>query len=211
MRLRPDEPQQVARLFGFLQHGEWLARDVAARQVRLATTPALQRFFATQSRQEMFHAAVFQGAVHWLAPRGAQGIPGLPELERYRTLTEAAVARGDLAESVLALQVLFEALGDVTLEAIDAGIERRGGGFERLRRVLRTQEQGHHAFGMRLLNQLAANAGERRRLQQRAQDYLELVSGMLAGLDGLFIHFDEDPRDYLAGFQHRLPAWLVPA
>lgn len=211
MHLRPDEPQHVARLLGFLQHGEWLARDVAARQARLAAAPALRCFFATQSRQELFHAAVFQGAVHWLAPRGVKDIPGLPELERYRTLTEAAIARGDLAESVLALQVLFEALGDVAFEAIDTGIERRGGGFGRLRRVLRAQEQGHHAFGVRLLNQLAASADARRWLQQRAQDYLELVSGMLAGLDGLFVHFDEDPRDYLAGFRRRLPAWLLSA
>lgn len=211
MRLHPHETQQVARLFSFLQHGEWLARDVAERQSRLATTPALQYFFVTQSRQEMFHATVFQGAVHWLAPRGAKNVPGLPELNRYRTLTEAAIGRGDLAESVLALQVLFEALGDTTLEMIDAGIERRGGGFERLRRVLRAQEQGHHAFGMRLLNQLAASVDERRRLRQRAENYMELVGGMFAGLDELFAHFDEDPQDYLAGFQHRLPAWLLPA
>ncbi len=122
MHLRPDEPQQIARLLGFLQHGEWLARDVAARQARLAEAPALRRFFAMQSRQEAFDAAIFQGAVHWLAPRGI--CPPAPKpLAQYRAAIEAALARGDIAESLLALQVLFEALGDVVLQAIDAGIE----------------------------------------------------------------------------------------
>jgi len=209
MHLHPDESRQIVRLFGFLRHGEWLARDVATHQARLATMPIQQHFFSSQARQEAFHAAVFEGAVHWLAPRGAH--PSAPRaLEQYRTEVEAALARGDLDESVLALQVTFEALGETVLHAIDAGIERRGGGFKRLRRVLRAQEQAHHAFGARLLDDLAAGPDERQRLQRRAAIYLELVRQMFSALDDLFAHFGEQPGDYLADFQRRLPAWLSP-
>lgn len=210
MPLRPGESRQVARLFGFLQLGEWLAHDVAVRQSRLATEPAARRFLAAQARQEAFHANVFQGANHWLGARGTTDAPGLAGLARYRARAMAALDRGDLAESVLAVQVLFEALGDVALEAIDAGIARRGGGFERLRRALRAQEQTHHAFGVRLLNEQATTAA-RQRLQQQAQNYLELIHGLFTELDDLFGAFGEDPAEYLAGFRRRLPAWLVAA
>lgn len=211
MHLHPDEPLQIARLLGFLQQGEWLARDIAARQAHLATCPALRRFFAMQSRQEAFHAAVFQNAVHWLAPRGVR--PPAPEpLAQYRAGIEAALARGDVAESLLALQVLFEALGDVVLQAIDAGIEWRGGGFARLRRVLRAQEQAHHAFGVRALDGLIASGQDSmERLRGQSGVYFGLIDGMCRALADLFAGFDENPADYLQRFHDRLPAWTRPA
>lgn len=211
MHLLPDESRQIARLFGFLRHGEWLARDVAARQARLAADPALRRFFAAQARQEAFHAAVFDGAVHWLAPRGVRP-PAPAPLRRYRARVEAALACGDLVESLLALQVLFEALGDVVLEAIDAGIERRGGGFTRLRRVLRAQEQAHHAFGVRALEQqLDAMPASVARLREPARGYVELVGEILHSLEGVFADFRQEPAECLHRFRQRLPAWAGAA
>ncbi|TAM47356.1 MAG: hypothetical protein EPN55_02860 [Gammaproteobacteria bacterium] len=211
MHLRPDEPQQIARLLGFLQHGEWLARDVAAKQARLAEAPALRRFFAMQSRQEAFHAAVFQGAAHWLAPRGIRPAAPAP-LAHYRAEIEAALAHGDLAESLLALQVLFEALGDVVLHAIDAGIERRGGGFTRLRQALRAQEQAHHAFGVLALDRLIADGRDSmERLRKRSDVYRECIDHMFRELTELFARFDENPADYRRLLHHRLPAWVRPA
>lgn len=210
MRLRPNEPQQIARLFGFLLLGERLAGDMAARQTTLAPAPKLGRFLQTQARQEIFHAVVFQGAIHWLAPRGVR-TPRHPSMERYRGLMESALARGDLAESLLALQVLLEAMGDVVLEAIDAGIERRGLGFKRLRRMLRQQEQMHHAFGVHQLDSLVSTSDAHRvQLQGQARNYLEVIDVMFAELEGLFLDFDEDPSDYRRAFRRRLPVWLVP-
>lgn len=207
MRLHPDEPLQIARLLGFLQHGEWLARDVAAQQARLADTPVLRRSFATQSRQEAFHASVFQNAVHWLAPRGMRP-PAPKSLTQYRASIESALARGDLAESLLALQVLFEALGGVVLQAVDAGIERRGGGFARLRRVLRTQERAHHTFGVHTLDRLLADGNApMERLRERAEVYLELIDRLFRDLTGLFAGFDENPADYRLRLHNRLPGW----
>jgi len=211
MHLRPDEPQQIARLLGFLQHGEWLARDMAARQARLAGTPVLRRFLAVQSRQEAFHAAVFQNAVHWLAPRGVHP-PTLKPLARYRASIEASLAQGNLAESLLALQVLFEALGEVVLHAIDTGIERRGGGFARLRLALRAQEQAHHAFGVRTLDSLlAGNQNSTERLYKRSSVYLECIDDMLRELADLFAVFNENPADYRRQLHNHLPKWARPA
>lgn len=211
MHLRPDEPQQIARLFGFLLLGERLAGDMAARQAMLAPVPKLARFLQTQACQEAFHAVVFQGAIHWLAPRGGR-TPRHPSMERYRGLMESALARGDLAESLLALQVLLEAMGDVVLEAIDAGIERRGLGFKRLRRMLRQQEQTHHAFGVhQLTNLVAADAALPARLQMQTQNYLEVIDTMFAELEESFLDFGENPSDYRRAFQQRLPGWLTTA
>lgn len=211
MHLHPNEPQQIARLFDFLLLGERLAGDMAAQQVRLAPAPKLGRFLQTQARQETFHAVVFQGVIHWLAPRGVR-TPHHPSMERYRGLMESALARGDLAESLLALQVLLEAMGDVVLEAIDAGIERRGLGFKRLRRMLRQQEQTHHAFGVHQLTSLvSADATQQARLQRQAQNYLEIIDAMFAELRASFLDFGENPSDYRRAFQQRLPAWLATA
>jgi hypothetical protein len=212
MPLHPGETTKVARLFGFLLLGEQLAGDMAARQAALAPAPKLGRFLQTQAHQEAFHAVVFQGVIHWLAPRGLRMPPRHPSMERYRGLMESALARGDLAESLLALQVLLEAMGDVVLEAIDTGSERRGLGFRRLRRVLRQQEQTHHAFGVhQLVNLVSADATQRARLQGQAQNYLEVIDAMFVELEELFLDFDENPSDYRRAFQRRLPVWLAPA
>ncbi len=211
MHLHPGETTKAARLFGFLLLGEQLAGDMAARQAALTPTPKLGRFLQTQARQEAFHAVVFQGVIHWLAPRGLRMPPRHPSMERYRELMESALARGDLAESLLALQVLLEAMGNVVLEAIDAGIERRGLGFKRLRRMLRQQEQTHHAFGVCQVERLvSADAAQRTRLQGQTRNYLETIDTMFVELEGLFLDFDENPSDYRRAFQRHLPTWLAP-
>jgi len=209
LHLGSGETAAIARLFGFLLLGERLAQELAAQQASLAPVPKWRHFLQQQARQEGLHATVFEGAVRWCAPRSRHAPPGLPSLQRYRQLAQAAIARGDLAESVIALQVVFEAVGDVVLAAIDAGIARRGGGFVRLRRVLRHQEQAHHAFGMHLLNVLVSDDTHRQGLRAPARDYLELVDTMFTELDGLFQHFDEDPAAYLAAFRCKLPGWLT--
>ena len=164
-------PAKQRRLRGYLAFCCWASSWPGlwrhARQ-RLLPRRNSGRFLQTQAHQEAFHAVVFQGVIHWLAPRGPADAAPPSSMERYRGLMESALARGDLAESLLALQVLLEAMGDVVLEAIDTGSERRGLGFRRLRRVLRQQEQTHHAFGVhQLVNLVSADATQRARLQDR--------------------------------------------
>src|SRR5712691_8943519 len=107
----------------------------------------MRRFLAGQARQEALHAAVFQGAIAWLAPRHLSACPLLPALERYRALIEDAIRRGRFLETVLAEQVILEGLGEAILGRIEAGLVKRKAGFSRLRRILLHQEEAHHDFG----------------------------------------------------------------
>jgi hypothetical protein len=209
MYLRPGENVQVARLMGFLLAAECLATNIAQHQVRLAPDAKSRRFLIQQARQERVHAAVFHRARRWLAPRASDTPPALVAVSRYESLAQAALARGDFDESVVALQVVLEGLGDVVLHNVDAGLSRRGLGFARLRRMLRQQEQTHHAFGAHLFQRrIELGATDSEGLRSRAERYFELVDTMLAQLADLFVAFDEDPARYRAAFLQTLPTWL---
>ncbi len=210
MYLLPGENVQVARLMGFLFAGECLATNIAQHQVRLAPDAKSRRFLIQQARQERLHAAVFHRAQRWLAPRVSQKLPILAAVSRYESLVQAELARGDFDESVVALQIVLEGLGDVVLHNVDAGLSRRGLGFARLRRMLRQQEQTHHAFGAHLLQRrIQFGATDPEGLRPCAERYLELVDTMLVQLADLFVAFDEDPAQYRAAFSQTLPTWLT--
>lgn len=209
MYLRSGENVQVARLMGFLLAGECVATNVARHQARLAPDTRSRRFLTQQALQERLHAEVFQRAQRWLAPRVSQTPPALTAMSHYESLAQAALARGDFDESVVALQIVLEGLGDVVLHNVDAGLSRRGLGFARLRRMLRQQEQTHHAFGTHLLERrIDFGVIDLDSLRSRAERYLELVDVMLAQLTDLFVAFDEDPAQYRAAFSQTHPTWL---
>ena len=63
MLVRPDERVPIARLLTFLEYGERLAHDCAKAQAALAPDQGMQRFLASQARQESAHAWVVQGAI----------------------------------------------------------------------------------------------------------------------------------------------------
>ena len=111
MFIHPDQKAPVARLLQFLRDGEYLASDCAKAQSKLTTDPLMRRFLLSQARQESYHALVFQGNIAWLAPRHLGAGPLLPPLERYRTLIEEAIGRGDFAETLMAEQIILEGLG----------------------------------------------------------------------------------------------------
>lgn len=209
MNWRPGDNIQVARLLGFLWAGECLATNVAQQQARLAPDSRTRRFLAKQARQEHFHAAVFCRAQRWLASGSSRTLPTLAALSRYESLVQAALARRDFDESLIALQIALEGLGDVVLRNVDVGLTRRGLGFARLRRLLRQQEQTHHAFGVHWLQRrIDSGVADTERLRSRAGGYLELVNVMFAELTDLFVGFDEDPAQYRAAFEQTLPVWL---
>src|SRR5712691_9711517 len=187
MLVRPDEREPLARLLQFLEHGERLAHDCARAQAALAPDPSMRRFLAGQARQEALHAAVFQGAIAWLAPRHLSACPLLPALERYRALIEDAIRRGRFLETVLAEQVILEGLGEAILGRIEAGLVKRKAGFSRLRRILLHQEEAHHGFGLRVLERAIAD-GETspEGLRLLGENYLALLDAMVVALSGLF-------------------------
>lgn len=211
MFIHPDQRAPAARLLQFLRDGEYLASDCARAQSKLAPDPLMRRFLLSQARQETYHAFVFQGNIAWLAPRHLGACPLLPPLERYRTLIEEAIARGDFAETLMAEQIILEGLGEAILKRIEEGLAKRDAPFERMRRMLIQQEEAHHGFGCRTLERLfAAGVTSPEALRDRGQEYLALTHAMVATLGDLFTSIEEDATAWAADVGQYVPEWLKP-
>ena len=209
MRLLPNESKQVASLLEVLISGEELARDCARAQAELARDRLMRRFFLAQARQESFHVGVFHALLLALSPKGAGGSWNALALARYRRLIEGALARGDLGETLIAQQVILEGLGEVVLTHLDRGMGKRKIGIERLHRLVLSQEQAHHGFGLSRLEQMVTNGQTSRgRLQEQAGEYLSIIDSLLAELSEVFEIFDEDPVAYASETRCHLPHWL---
>ena len=212
MLLPAGERQHFARLLRILMFGEHLAERCARRQAQIATDPALQRFFLAQARQEKFHALVFHHSALWLAPKGTVHPPSFAPLQQYEALLEEALHRRDLAETLLAQQVMIDGLGEVILRRLDTAMTRHGWGLTRLRRLLLNQEQAHHHFGLRQLERCVANdVTAQDRLQRRAPAYLALIEQMLEDFQDAFAFFDENLGEFLHDVQRDLPTWIRDA
>ena len=210
MLVRPDEKVPIARLLTFLEHGERLANECAKAQAALSPDFGSRRFLLSQARQEAAHAFVFQGAIAWLAPKHLGDAPFLPALEEYRTLLNDALDRQDVLETFLAEQVILEGLGEAILTRIEEGLVKRAAPFGRLRRILLQQEEAHHGFGRRMLEQAMAEGRiDAETLRRRAQDYLALTDQMVLALSDLFESIAEDPTAWANDVRKSLPGWLV--
>ena len=211
MLMACDERRHVARLLGFIVEGERLAHDGARSQAVLSADTGMHRFLINQARQEAMHTRVLQAAVLCLRPRGFRQQDRSKPMRRYRLRLEDAVARGDLNEALLAQQVILEGFGDAILTSISNGVESRRLGFRRLRQVIIGQEQAHHAFGVRRLEQAVKENPETcELLRERGACYLSLVDEMLDDLADLLTFFDEDPDDYARAARQGIPACLIP-
>ncbi len=210
MLVRPDERVPIARLLQFLEHGERLAHDCAGAQAALAPDARMRGFLSGQARQEALHAAVFRGAVAWLAPRHLGDCPVLPPLERYRSLLEEAIRMGQFWETILAEQIILEGLGAAILKRLEAGLVKRKAGFSRLRRILLHQEEAHHDFGCHVIERaMASGQTSSDALRLRAQEYFTLTDAMVGTLSDLFVSIDEDPSAYASDSRNNLPVWLI--
>ena len=210
MLVRPDERVPIARLLTFLEYGERLAHDCAKAQAALAPDQGMQRFLASQARQESAHARVFQGAIAWLAPKHLGDSPVLPALEQYRALLEDALQHLDFSETLMAEQLILEGLGETILARIEEGLAKRRAPFGRLRRILLRQEEAHHDFGRRMLDRAFADGTTSPdQLRLRAQEYLALTERMVSTLGDLFESIEEDPQLYVAQARSYLPDWLT--
>ena len=108
------------------------------------------------------------------------------------------------------MQVLLEGLGDVTVKHIDSGFDHHKLQFlcRRVRHLITGQEDAHHRFGIKRLQQCLDGAPVPEHLTRRGEDYLELLVKLMASVTDLFGHFDEDPQQYLDEFYQSLPGWL---
>lgn len=210
MLVLPGEKVPIARLLTFLEHGERMAQDCAARQAALMTDKKASRFLRSQARQESMHAYVFQSAIAWLAPRHLGDVPVLPALEAYREKLDEALTRGDLYETMLAEQIILEGLGEAILHRIEAGLAKRHAPFGRLRRILLHQEEAHHAFGERMIERaVVAGQIDRADLRTKSHEYLALTQAMVLALADLFDTIDEDPAVWVDDVRQYLPGWLT--
>jgi rubrerythrin len=208
MLVRPDEKVPIARLLTFLEHGERMAHDCAKAQAVLAEDSGTRRFLLSQAKQEAMHARVFQGAIVWLAPKHFRDAPFLPALEAYRRILDDALARRDLTETFLAEQVVLEGLGEAILTRIEQGLVTRAAPFGPLRRILLKQEEAHHGFGRRKIEDaIKRSETDGKDLRQRAQQYLGLTDAMVLALGDLFDSIDEDATAWAHDVRTFLPAW----
>lgn len=210
MLVHPDEKVPIARLLTFLEHGERMAHDCAQAQAALVEDHGSRRFLLSQARQEAAHAMVFRGAIAWLAPKHLGDTPLLPALEEYRRLVHDALDRRDLLESFLAEQVILEGLGEAILTRIEVGLAKRNAPFARLRRMLLHQEEAHHGFGRRRLEQALERGDiDLPALRHQAQRYLALTEAMVLDLANLFDSIDEDPAAWARDVRTFLPEWCT--
>jgi hypothetical protein len=168
----------------FLRHlarGEAVAHAAADAQARLTGDPHAQRFFRAQARQEALHRHVFDTAAMTLR---APPLDLRPDpYARFRISIAAAAERGRLLETVVATQVVLEALGEALLVRLEAGLVRHHAAFPALRRRILAQELAHHAFGV----------------------------GFVAAGAAATVAFDLAPGQLAADFRERLPAWAHAA
>jgi len=210
MLVRPDERVPIARLLRFLEQGERLAHDCANAQAALLPEPGMRRFLLGQARQEAYHAVVFQGVIAWLAPRHLRACPLLPPLEHYRALIADALNRGDVAETLLAEQIILEGLGEAILKRIEAGLVKRNAPFGQLRRILLHQEEAHHNFGRRALEQaIVGGRTSAEALRPRGQEYLAVADAMVTTVSDLFESIEEDPAAWGSDAKSYVPSWLI--
>jgi rubrerythrin len=208
MLVSHDERVPIARLLTFLEHGERMAHECATTQAALSDDPKTQRFLLTQAKQEAMHARVFQGAIAWLAPKHLRDAPFLPALEEYRRILNHALARRDLTETFLAEQVVLEGLGEAILTRIEQGLAKRAAPFGSLRRILLQQEEAHHGFGRRQIEQaIERSETDVEDLRHRAQEYLALTDAMVLTLCDLFESIDEDATVWAQDVRTFLPSW----
>ena len=209
MLVKPGEHIHLADLLQFMVLGEQLAYDCAKTQASLVTEPAMQTFLAGQAKQEKHHALVFQWAIRWLAPRALQSPLISRQMNQYRLLLMSALTRRDVAESLLAEQIILEGLGHAILQRLETGLVKRKAPFQKLRRILLHQEEAHHGFGLRALNRMMDNGiTSIDHLRQLAPAYLDLGKVLLFSAQDSFHCIREDPNDYWKDFQNGLPPWL---
>lgn len=209
MLVKSGEHAHLAELLQFMVLGEQLAHDCAKVQATLVREPGLQRFLAGQAKQEGRHAVVFQWAIRWLAPRSPQSLVIPHQMNQYRRLIMTALTRGDLAESLLAEQIILEGLGQAILQRLETGLLKRGAPFRKLRQRLLQQEEAHHGFGLRTLQRMLDDGHTSiDHLRELAPAYLELGKALLFSAQDSFYCIQEDPHEYWKDFQRGLPVWL---
>jgi hypothetical protein len=149
--IAPDTACRLCRLLHTLVRGERVAHEAAGWKARAESEPRSRQFSLAQAAQERFHAHRFNGAALWVAPKVSSSRSRTAALGRYHRRLERAMLRRRMLEVVVGQQIVLEGPGEPVLARLAAEIDRRGLGFERLRRIVLRQERAHPAFGTRMI------------------------------------------------------------
>jgi len=198
---------QSSRLFVALEYGEQLASHCAQQQACLFSSVRHRRFLRSQARQEAFHAQFFKRAAQYIDTGRQFHVP--KTLRAFAVRLEDALRRRDVIETLVGQQIVLESFGATILEHLNRGMDNQGIGLRRLRRSILAQEQAHHAFGEKVLQQQCRNGSAKiDRLQSLAGEYLGLVDDILVEMSDVFYCLDENPANYKAGMLSSLPDWF---
>ena len=206
-----DEIGHLARLLDFLKAGEQVASVCAQRQSEFVADKDRQcsKFLRRQSGQEQFHNRVFQGAEYWLSARGVRQQSNCEAFREYERRVLHALDQGHFSESLFAVQVMLESVGETVLSHLDAGMTRRRMGLQRIRRVILQQERAHHSFGGQQLQRWMRLEGvSQAQMRDIAEPYVSLGRQMLDGMDAVFAGLNQDKQRYWNHIENELPDWL---
>jgi len=206
LALAPGRRGAVGLFLRHLARGERVARRLAAQQAAIAPGRHEARLLRAQARQEATHALLFDtfAALLGAAPIALDPCP----YTAFEARALAAIRRDDFAESIVATQIVLEALGDALLARLDAGLERQRAGFARLRATIRRQEAAHHAFGDALIAGLVdTGALDIATVRTIAEPYLALGGRMITSAEPALVHFELSAAVIDDEMRARLPAW----
>ena len=177
---------------------ERLSMRCAGMQAALARGLPFERLFLVQQRHERGHVALFRSVLVVSRTRGESMDKPLAALAAYEWRLVSALARGELADSLVGLQVVLEGIGTSLFRSFTASPA-----LERMKRGLLLQEEAHHELGARLLRQIQDAKIDS--LQAAARTYVEAGRVLVEAANPFLRRVGitaEDPR-------LSLPEWLL--
>jgi len=193
--------------------GERIAMDGARAQAAIAPTRGAQRFLLRQSRQEAFHAWLFERALQGLSDGVVSDRVSVSDSDfpapmlRVRDLLFDAISRRAYTDAVVIQHVALEGLGIAVLRRLDEELVSFGRHFGRLRRLVLAQEDAHFAFGA----QIIAKHGDDERLVRLMRRMLDEAECLLISMAPQFRELGGDVGDVIGPLRAGAPATIGAA
>ena len=109
------------------------------------------------------------------------------------------------------MQVVLEGAGELVLQELAQGLQRRGNAWADLASRLLAQEDAHRRFGARALQRMARSGRTGpAALQAAAAEYLALATAMLHGSQATFAELDSDMASYTNALASRVHQAITP-
>ena len=155
--IKRNVPSELEILVKALFDGERLAARISSVQAKhfKQTNANFYQFFKRQSKQESFHAKLFKSTLLWLNPKSALSEKTSQPFVEIEEQIRKSLRYGCADESVLALQVIIESLGESALKDLNSSLDEFSIGLRRVRELVLFQESLHQAFGQEYFSRRA--------------------------------------------------------